>query len=291
MTLDGLLLLALGSRRASAGRTARASPAPACSVRARHDREHAARRRLAAPHPPAPPRTKGLALASHHVHDCAARLAPRPCRAKALLSENRSIMTTGKPSAKYVRLSGSENAVDYLEKACAALDRIDRRPEEWKWVVIAIHGALYGFAICMLQGTDPDLVTQGPRNHLISFDEALRRCQEPEHVTFYVHSKPLTLSKDQHDAIRFLKKVRNQIEHYVPKTWLIELHNLAISSLEALSVIRFLALESGNARLTAHQQQQVDSRLAKAARGLRASQLYKDHVAAAKRAARTKGGR
>jgi hypothetical protein len=126
-------------------------------------------------------------------------------------------MPTGKPSAKYVRFSERENALDYLEKACAALQRIHRRPEEWKWVVIGIHGALYGFAICVLRGTNREMVTQGSRRRLIAFDEALRRCQKPEHVTFYTHSKALTLTEDQKDAIRFLKNVRNQIEHYIPK--------------------------------------------------------------------------
>ena len=197
-------------------------------------------------------------------------------------------MPKGRPRAKYVRLSEEANALDYLEKAYSALQQVQRRPEEWKWVVVGLHGALYGFAICVLQGTDPALVTKGDKDYLISFDEALRRCQMPERVTFYTHSKPLTLTDDQKDAIRFLKSVRNQIEHYVPKAWLIELHSLAISALDALKVVRFLALESGNPRLTSHQYHRVDICIAKAERLLRASQLYKDHLAVLRYAARTK---
>lgn len=206
-----------------------------------------------------------------------------------IVSDNR-LMARGKPSRKYVRFSERQNAVDYLEKACAALQRIHRRHEEWKWVVISVHGALYGFAICVLQGTDPDMVTQGSRKRLIAFDEALRRCQKPEYVGFYTHSKALTLTEDQRDAIRFLKNVRNQIEHYIPKGWLIELHSLAVSTLDALEVIRFLALESGNARLSAHERQRAVTCLAKAERTLRTSQLYKDHIAALKRSIQAKRG-
>ena len=195
-------------------------------------------------------------------------------------------MPKGKPRAKYLRLSEESNALDYLEKAYTALRRVQRWPAEWKWVVIGLHGALYGFAICTLKRSNWELVTEGPKKRLIGFDEALRRCQKPEYVTYYVHSKALRLTQDQKDAIRFLKRVRNQIEHYVPMLWSIELHSIVISVLDALDVIRFLALECGNVRLTTDQHQRAEACLTKGKRLLRETQLYKDHIAATKRAAR-----
>jgi hypothetical protein len=68
--------------------------------------------------------------------------------------------------------------------------------------------------------------------------------------------------------------------------WSIELHSLALSALDAIDVIRFLALESGNVRLDAHQYERVDAWSAKGRRLLQASQLYKDHVAVTRRLAR-----
>jgi hypothetical protein len=212
--------------------------------------------------------------------------------ARQRLGENTHTMPSGQPSAKYLRLTEEANALDYLEKAYAALQRVPRRPEEWKWVVIGLHGALYGFAVCTLKGTNWEMVTHGPKNRLITFDEALRRCQKPECVSFFTHSKPLQLTADEAEGIRFLKGIRNQIEHYVPKHWSIELHGLMLSFLEALRVIRFLALEAGNARLNPDQRRRAKSCLTKAETLLRMNQLYKDHVAAMKRAtrSRTQGG-
>ena len=118
---------------------------------------------------------------------------------------------------------------------------------------------------------------RGPQEAPHWFDEALRRCQKPEYVTYYVHSKALRLTQDQKDAIRFLKRIRNQIEHYVPMLWSIELHSIVVSVLDALDVIRFLALECGNVRLTTDQHQRAEACLTKGKRLLRETQLYKDH--------------
>jgi hypothetical protein len=196
-------------------------------------------------------------------------------------------MPTGKPSAKYVRFSEEANAVDYVEKAYGALRRVARRTDGWKWVVIALHGALYGFAVCALHGSNWQRVTAGPKRRLISFDEALKRCGKTEYMTFFVHSKTLQLTADQKDSLRFLKQIRNQIEHYVPILWSIELHSLALSAVDAIDVIRFLALESGNVRLDPHQYEQADGCTSKARRLLQESQLYKDHIAVTRRLARS----
>jgi hypothetical protein len=197
-------------------------------------------------------------------------------------------MPKGKPTARWVRFSEEQNALDYLEKVYESLTRVQRRPQEWKWIVVGLHGALYGFAICVLKGTNWEAVTEGPKRRLITFDAALRRCQSADFVGFYVDSKPLRLTPDQRDAIRFLKGVRNQIEHYVPKAWLIEAHGLAVSAIDALDVIHFLALESGNVRLDQSQHQRVEACTAKSKDLLHASQLYKDHSAAKKRLERSK---
>lgn len=78
---------------------------------------------------------------------------------------------------EFFRIDETENAVDYLEKAGAF--HASRDPNRWKWLVISLHGALYGFAICAIQGTDPSRVTEVTKRgeKLISLDEALKRCQ------------------------------------------------------------------------------------------------------------------
>src|SRR5438093_599453 len=90
-------------------------------------------------------------------------------------------MPKGKPNAKWLKLTEEQNAVDYLETAYAALQRTPRDRLAWKWVVIGLHGALYGFAICVLKGTDYTQVLDPKfRRHrrLIDFDKAIKRCQD-----------------------------------------------------------------------------------------------------------------
>jgi hypothetical protein len=200
-------------------------------------------------------------------------------------------MPKGKPAKKWVRFTEEQNAVDYLEKAYGALLRVPHSPEEWKWVVIGLPGALYGFAICALKGTNWENVTEGPRKRLIRFDQALKRCQRIDSMRFYIQSRPLQLTADQSGAIRFLKRVRDQIEHYVPKAWSIEAHDLTVSTIEALDVVHFLAVGSGNVRLQLSQRQRVEALTAKGKRLLQGGQLYKDYVAAKKRLERAKARR
>lgn len=46
------------------------------------------------------------------------------------------------------------NALDYLETSVRSLIDVDRTPWAWKWVCIALHGAIYGFGICAIEGTN-----------------------------------------------------------------------------------------------------------------------------------------
>jgi len=54
-----------------------------------------------------------------------------------------------------------DNALDYLETAVRYIMDVERTPWAWKWVCIALHGALYSFDVCALQGTNFELVLQG----------------------------------------------------------------------------------------------------------------------------------
>jgi hypothetical protein len=200
-------------------------------------------------------------------------------------------MPKGKPASKYYRFSEEENAVDYLEKAYHAIRTLQRDPHAWKWLVLSLHGALYTFAICVLQGTDWHQVTykvKSGRSKLIGFDLAIKRCQSFEHVGFYTHSKALQLTAEQKDAIRFLKGVRDQIEHYVPKLWSVEQHGVVTAAIDVLDVIRQLALDSGNVRLDSARHNTVEVCIDKGKALLQQTQLYKDFLAARKRAASRK---
>lgn len=174
------------------------------------------------------------------------------------------------------------NALDYFERAAQFIREASTDSHAWKWVIIALHGALYGFAICACQGTDWETVTtktkRGPR--LISFSEALAACQDPNRMLMTVLSKPLVLTDDQRAAISKLQlSLRNPFEHYIPMSWHIEIHGMPTIAIHCIEVIRFLALDTGNYTMLAEGQHgRIDSLAAETISFLRAMPLHIEHT-------------
>ena len=161
---------------------------------------------------------------------------------------------------KWWRINEEENAVDYLEWAARFV--VSDNPNRWKWVVIALHGALYGFAVCAIQGTDPDRV-KTKDGKLISLQEALRRCQNSEYMLQFDQSKVLCLTDEEKDAIhRLSQNFRNRFVHFRPKLWFIEISGMPHIVSRVARVVHFLALESGNVWLTPEQRGRVGAALA-----------------------------
>ena len=91
----------------------------------------------------------------------------------------------------------------------------------------------------------------------------------------YIFSKHLQLSKQQEDSVRRLKEIRDQFEHYIPTSWSIEIHGMPCITIDVLEVISFLALDTGNLRLTQNKKKKVQSIIFQGKRILKQSQLYK----------------
>jgi len=183
--------------------------------------------------------------------------------------------------SKVIILSGEKNALDCLEQAYHYIRQTETNVIAWKWVVLTLHGALYGFAICACKGTNPGNVTFKTKKgveKLISFDEVLERCQDPNWMNMTVMSKPLQLSEQQKESIRKLKhSLRNNFEHYRPGIWSIEIYGMPKIAIDVLEVIRFLALDTGNyIYLTQAQKKRVKSIVFQSKRILKRSQLYKE---------------
>ncbi len=184
----------------------------------------------------------------------------------------------------YLRLTEETNALDYLQKTYDYICKVDADVFAWKWVIIALHGALYGFAICACAGSNPDYVapvTKKGKNkgerHLISLNKALELCQNPRWMRMFVHSKYLQLSEQQKESIKWLKdEFRNEFEHFSPKGWSIELHGMPQIIIDVLDVVRFLALDTGNFFFTPSQRKKVKSIIFQSKRILMQSKLYKE---------------
>lgn len=180
-------------------------------------------------------------------------------------------------NAKWLRLSEEINAIDYLYRAYYFIKQTEKDKTAWKWVVISLFGALYGFAICTLKGTS-SLGVIDKNGRLIYLGEAIKRCQDPRFMNMTVMSKCLTLTNEQEESIRRLKNVlRNRFEHFFPMSWLIEIHGLPKISLDVLDVIHFLALETGNYTcLNFSQMKKIKSYIYQSKKILKQSRLYKE---------------
>lgn len=162
------------------------------------------------------------------------------------------------PKGQFLSLNETTNALDYLERAVSFLKETPDSHKAWKWVVIALHGALHGFAVAAAKGTDETSLL-GKNGKMLGFWDILKLCQDPQHMRMLVHSRHLTVTDSQRDSIDLLKaSLRNEFEHFSPKVWGIELHGMPQITIDVLDVIGFLAVETHTyVHLSPDQQEQV----------------------------------
>lgn len=189
-----------------------------------------------------------------------------------------------------------DNLIDNLEMVAHSLESPIRF--KWKWGIIALHQALYGALISVLQGTDSRqtvidrqqnsgkavmLHVQGvqleiiasvfgkneetikdwicnPR--LIDINEALNRVKETKYLPPYGERKPLKTSKEENDAIEKLtSEFRNGFEHFRPQHWLVFTDGMPPLFSHVLRVIQFLIFESNCVITSAEQEKMLKTAL------------------------------
>lgn len=176
-----------------------------------------------------------------------------------------------------------DNAIDYLDKAAHYFK--NRKDSHWfKWLMISLHGALYGFGVCATVGINTDRVLEmklgkkkleQKKNEMVEFyknklgfdisNEAilddtvkynlsqllgiwdvLDNCQNDSFMMQRSNSKVLVITEVQKEAIDRMILYRNNFAHFKP----IHLATITESELwiikEVVEVIRLLAIESGN---------------------------------------------
>lgn len=177
----------------------------------------------------------------------------------------------------HIDFTEESNAIDYLEKAYYFLTLVKQNPINWKWVILALHGALYGFAICTLQGVRPELVYRGinlqqtidgvdsqkkqPKKKLMleSLDGALHKCQDSQIMSMLICGRPLVLTTSQKASIKEMTKgLRNPFVHYIPKLWIILTERLPHISNDVLDVISFLATKTGTNPHVAQERHKIE---------------------------------
>jgi len=180
---------------------------------------------------------------------------------------------------KGLMLTGETNALDYLEKAVRFIHETEKNKLAWKWVVLALHGALYGFAICACKGTNYENVNASKKAgkfRLVILDDALKMCQDSKHMNMLMDSQHLRLSDSQKNSIQKLKEeLRNKMEHFMPGVWHIEINGMPDIAIDVLDVIRFLAVDTHTyIHLNQTQQKKVKSCIFQGKRFLKNTRLY-----------------
>ena len=155
-------------------------------------------------------------------------------------------------------LSDKGNAIDYLTMAVRALAELRDNPYAWKWVIISLYGAVYGFAVSAAASSDGGTnvgfkfkegqgSTTIKKGQLYSIGKVIQICEDKKQMGRYTCSAPIDLSKKQKDALIRLKKERDQMVHFPPKHLQFTCANgdLVIRCLE---VVKAIALETRTVR-------------------------------------------
>ena len=109
------------------------------------------------------------------------------------------------------------NAIDYLTMATRALVELRHNPYAWKWALISLHGAIYGFAVCAVKCSNGGRnVFDEKKDRLLSFWDVIKICQDEKWMNRYTIAKPLVLSDEQKKALEYLCNDRNNMAHFPP---------------------------------------------------------------------------
>ena len=186
---------------------------------------------------------------------------------------------------KWLRFTVETNALDFLEQAGKFIKLTESDIKAWKWVILALHGALYGFAICACRSTSGENIirrTKKGAKRLITLDEALSICQNRNCMGTLYGGKPLELTDNQEYSIKILKQsLRNNFEHYIPKGWSMEIHGLPSIAMNILDVIRFLSIETFRYQhLNQTQRRRIKSIIFQSKKFVKKSELYREALMA-----------
>lgn len=151
-------------------------------------------------------------------------------------------------NGNWLRLDRLSNTINNLEMVTLFLDELDD-PIRWKWAVIALHQALYGFAICATMPSDSSFSLKDPEDpssQLIPIWKALKRSEDPDWIP-RTDWAPLTISDEENYALeKIISEFRNGFAHFKPGGWSIEVSGMPSLFLHIMRIIDHLALRSNN---------------------------------------------
>ncbi len=153
-------------------------------------------------------------------------------------------------------------AVSALEAVADELRHVDQDPYRWKWVILALHSALQGMMVLALQGSHGLHVLReedatrwleahergGPYPDDLKLDDFLSLYDKikSDKMLMYVHSKKFQPHGTRGGSVKLLNRLRNELIHFTPRVWALDLLGLPAMCMDCLDVADFLAWQSNN---------------------------------------------
>lgn len=176
-------------------------------------------------------------------------------------------MKKGMPVPTYLRTDPAEEAISGLEMFAESLGSVASDPYRWKWAILALHGAVQGFMILGLRGSN-NLDVLSPAAVKI-WAQAVQAGNRPpsdkerldsllglyakvksQRMLKYTTSKRFEPRGTNEASIKMLNSLRNDFIHFVPKRWSFEVSGLPMICSDCLDLIEFLGWECGNVTWT-----------------------------------------
>lgn len=162
-------------------------------------------------------------------------------------------------SNRYLRTNEKEDAVRSIEWFARLVTEASKDPHQWKWALVALHGAAQGFMVLALWWGNGlhalrdrvaakwlEAYRNGGPFPVEKLDEFLNLYAKVKDDKLLpgLGARNFTPGATHDESMRRLNDLRNQFIHFTPKGWSIELALLPKVCLDALDLIEWLGWES-----------------------------------------------
>lgn len=152
-----------------------------------------------------------------------------------------------------------QDVIESLQTALEYCERAASDPQKWKWFVIALHSAVQGAMVMVLErGNGLQALTARSREQWLRAYEAKKDLPEvylnyfmelyqdirTDAALTYVHSEKFQARKHHDASMRKLNDLRNNWIHFAPKTWSIEALYVIRAARPVVEVLGFLLTKS-----------------------------------------------
>lgn len=164
---------------------------------------------------------------------------------------------------RWLRTDNANELVSALREVARALSTVEEDVFGWKWALLALHNAVYGFMVAALHSLDtyPSEDVErwldahefgGPYPADMKIDRYLDLYAKvkSDRMNRYTHSRKFEPSGTQGGSIKALNRHRNRFLHFPQGGWSLQVSGLPRIILDCLDFAEFLGWESGNVTWT-----------------------------------------